>query len=208
MVKKKQIEKEVVDKVEQFLNSQTPDTIIAKRIKLWEAEGIKKLHSTYSLRPDIDLLSKKDDGNLAGFEIKVFHSGENKYLFSGIDQTLAYLRFGLTYAGLIQVFLVKIENDHITKEELEKHNARFSLYSNTVSTFLRTFNMPIGYMAFFDFLQDGKLADHPPQVVVIKIPEKSIRINEPFVNHEWEGTDEEKENRAKIREYLDKQYRK
>lgn len=118
----------------------------------------------HPLQPDIDILCAMFKDNprtpLFGFEVKLFSrfkqivmpkTSEKKGYYSGIEQTLSLLTFGVDYATLWQVFLVPFEDwekrtdtDRIINENVEW----VACYAQFVSqAFIKNLHLPIGYRA-------------------------------------------------------------
>ena len=213
--RKKQLEKLIVDEIVSFLNRALPNSVIGKRIKLYLHKEWKDVHKEeYSLRPDIDILQNQGNGKIGGIEVKVFYSDENKYVFSGIDQALSLLRFGLDNTRLIHVFITKIINnpDNSKQEkEIEKMKKRFVEYASDVSDFIRNFKLPMGYTPFFCFLRKGRLVKvdvngkkEKMHILEIKDSNKSLIIHPENIQLDWGDISKQSEYREQIRQYLEK----
>lgn len=209
-MKKKKLEKMLVDKIALFLssNKNSHGSAAGKRIKLWTHKKWKNVHKNeYSLRPDIDILQKQGNGKIGGIEVKVFHSDENKYIFSGIDQALSLLRFGLDNTRLVHVFIIKVNSPN-QNEEIEKMTDRFTQYAFSVSDFIKAFKLPVGYTPFSILLQNEGLVTSSMNVLDVKDKNKSLIIHPPTCKLDWGNIPKHYEYRKKIRNYLVKNYLK
>jgi hypothetical protein len=118
----------------------------------------------HPLQPDIDILCARNletpTTPLIGYEVKFFSNykqivipktSEGKGYYSGIEQALSLLTYGIDYAILWHVFLVPFEEwerrsdlDRIINENVEWS----ACYAQFIEQgFIKNFHLPIGYKA-------------------------------------------------------------
>ena len=197
------LENQIIDKVAERFNGEISNSVVGKRVRLWQHKELRKINRFYQLRPDIDIIFKTESEKIAGAEVKVFHQKENKYIFSGIDQTLSLLRFGLTEVRLIHVFIVNSDN---VKDE--KTHLKYVQYAASVSDLIRTFRLPISYTPFMAFLKDNKLSDVMYLLGNKEHKDKDFVVNSNSTQNSWGNIEKHRDHRAKIRQYLEKEYLK
>ena len=175
-------------------------------VNLWKLIGRYKTpldvlnRYNHPLQPDIDILCARFKNNpktpLFGFEVKLFSrfkqivipkTAENKGYYTGIEQTLSLLTYGLDYATLWHVFLVPLEKweeredvDQIISENVEWA----ACYAQFIEHFIKDLHLPIGYKAtalsirrnqgkikYLDFYE----VSAPPQCIFASTPAR-IRV--------------------------------
>jgi len=139
-------------------------------LNLWDLIGpyrtpLEVLNRYYHpLQPDIDILcvrgGEKVQTPLIGFEVKVFtrynqivipKTSEDKGYYSGIEQALSLLTYGLDYASLWHVFIVPLEEwgrRADMKQIIEENVEWTACYTQFIDqAFIKNLNLPIGYRA-------------------------------------------------------------